>query len=52
MLIVGTVSSRAEAQEIEFIAKCFVIGEHAKKLARQSKLATNVKRNIDSIMRE
>ena len=37
MLIVGTVTSKAEAQEIEFIAKLFVVGNRARDLASNIK---------------
>ena len=37
MLIVGQVSSRAEANEITRIAKHLIVGNHARVLARQIK---------------
>jgi len=36
MIIVGTVSNKEEAKEIEFIAKLFVVGTRARKLAQKS----------------
>ena len=33
MMIVGQISSPAEADEIEFIAKSYVVGNRARKLA-------------------
>jgi len=33
MIIVGTVSGKNEAKEIEFIAKSFVVANRARKLA-------------------
>lgn len=36
MLIVGQVSSKEEAKEIEFIAKMFVVGCRARKLGHDS----------------
>jgi len=35
MLIVGQVSNKEEAKEITFIAKLFVVGQHARYLARK-----------------
>jgi len=35
MIIVGTVSGKTEAKEIEFITKSFVVANRAKKLAAQ-----------------
>jgi hypothetical protein len=35
MLIVGQVSSQEEAHEITFIAKLFIVGQHARQLAKQ-----------------
>jgi len=37
MLIVGTITNRAEAQEIEFIAKLFIVGKRARYLASNIK---------------
>jgi len=37
MLIVGQVTTPQEAEEIEFIAKSFVVGNRAKVLAHQIK---------------
>lgn len=37
MLIVGQVSNKEEAKEITFIAKLFVVGQHARYLARERK---------------
>jgi len=37
VLIVGQVSSKDEANEITFIAKLFVVGQHARNLARENK---------------
>ena len=42
MMIVGQVSSKEEANEINFIAKLFVVGQRARDLARQKS-----KRKID-----
>ena len=42
MMIVGQVSSKEEANEINFIAKLFVVGQRARSLARQKS-----KRKID-----
>jgi len=35
MIIVGTVSGKTEAKEIEFITKSFVVANRARKLAAQ-----------------
>jgi hypothetical protein len=35
MIIVGSVSGKTEAKEIEFITKSFVVANRAKKLAAQ-----------------
>jgi hypothetical protein len=35
MIIVGQVSSKEEAMEINFIAKLFVVGQRARVLAKQ-----------------
>jgi len=37
MMIVGQVSSKQEAKEMEFIAKCLVVGNRAKVLAGKIK---------------
>jgi len=37
MMIVGQVSSKQEAKEMEFIAKCLVVGTRAKVLAEKIK---------------
>lgn len=37
MMIVGQVSSKKEAKEMEFIAKCLVVGNRAKVLAGKLK---------------
>ena len=39
MMIVGNVSSAEEAQDVEFIAKSFVVANRAKALAQQIKEA-------------
>lgn len=36
MIIVGQVSSREEANEINFIAKLFAVGQRARYLAKQN----------------
>ncbi len=36
MMIVGTVSNKSEAQEIEFIVKLFIVGNRARYLAHQN----------------
>lgn len=36
MLIVGQVSTKEEAKEIEFIAKMFVVGNRARKLGHDA----------------
>ncbi|HMA82756.1 MAG TPA: hypothetical protein VKP59_00840 [Candidatus Thermoplasmatota archaeon] len=35
MIIVGTISGKTEAKEIEFITKSFVVANRARKLAAQ-----------------
>ncbi len=35
MMIVGQISSKQEAKEMEFVAKCLVVGNRAKVLAKQ-----------------
>jgi len=35
MLIVGTVSNKNEAKEIEFIARLFLVGNRARRLAKE-----------------
>ena len=37
ILIVGQVHSREEAKEITFMAKCFVVGQRARVLGKQSR---------------
>ena len=37
MMIVGQVSSKQEAKEMEFVAKCLVVGNRARILAGQLK---------------
>lgn len=37
MLIVGIVHSREEVNEITYMAKCFVVGQRARVLGKQSK---------------
>ena len=37
MMIVGQVSSKKEAKEMEFVAKCLVVGNRARLLANQIK---------------
>ena len=37
MKIVGQVSNKEEAQEIQFIAKLFIVGQRARYLAQQGK---------------
>jgi hypothetical protein len=37
MLVVGLISSTEEAKEIDFIAKVFIVGKMAAKLAHQRK---------------
>jgi len=37
MLIVGQVSSKEEAKEINFIVKLFLVGQRARYLAQQKK---------------
>jgi hypothetical protein len=36
MIIVGQVSSREEANEVEFIARSFIVGNRARALALQT----------------
>lgn len=36
MIIVGTVSNKEEAREIEFVAKLFVVGTRARSLAHKN----------------
>ncbi len=36
MMIVGTVSNKSEAKEIEFIVKLFIVGKRARHLAHQN----------------
>ena len=38
MMIVGNISGKQEAKEIEFITKSFVIGNRARVLSQQAKL--------------
>ena len=38
MIIVGQVSSREEANEINFIAKLFAVGQRARYLAKQNEV--------------
>jgi len=37
MMIVGQVSSQEEANEITFIARLFIVGQHARSLAGKTK---------------
>ncbi len=37
MMIVGQVSNKKEAKEMEFVAKCLVVGNRARVLASQIK---------------
>ena len=37
MMIVGQISSPQEAKEMEFVAKCLVVGNRARVLAAQAK---------------
>ncbi len=37
MMIVGQASSQEEANEITFIARLFIVGQHARSLARKNK---------------
>jgi hypothetical protein len=37
MMIVGQISSEQEAKEMEFVAKCLVVGNRARVLAAQIK---------------
>ncbi len=37
MMIVGQVSSKQEAKEMEFVAKCLVVGNRARVLAGKAK---------------
>jgi len=37
MMIVGQISSPQEAKEMEFVAKCLVVGNRARLLAAQAK---------------
>jgi hypothetical protein len=37
MMIVGQISSKQEAKEMEFVAKCLVVGNRAKVLAKKIK---------------
>jgi len=38
MMIVGNISGKQEAKEIEFIAKSFIVGIRAKVLAKQVRI--------------
>ena len=44
MLIVGMISTRQEAMEIQFIAKLFVVGNRARALSNQIKNKENIKK--------
>ena len=40
MMIVGNISGKQEAKEIEFIAKSFLVGNRAKLLAKEIRINT------------
>ena len=42
MIIVGNISGKKEAEEIEFIAKSFIMGNRARVLAQQAKINTKM----------
>lgn len=46
VLIVGQVSSKEEANEITFIARCFLVGVRARFLGRQSRKLSRKSRKI------
>jgi hypothetical protein len=49
MLIVGTISSKEEAKEIQFIAKLFVVGKRARFLAKQMRYNESEKKTTDNL---